>query len=511
MNYSELLSSKLSILVVESDERILKRLSVWIKAIASEVEAFNSPIEALNFLETHNIDIIIFSSEMSFMGSMEFLQKAKDIKEGQVSVLMLEEMDIELFKVSISLGVDKYLNRPIDAKILIQVVEELAREKVFQMEFEKQNKLLSEYKDAIDKTFVVSKHSHDGKINFVNDAFCKLFDLREDEEKRELYNPLFDETGAKVNEIWEILETQAIYRGRREYVDDSQKSLIVDVNIIPIVNNNDEIDEYIAFLTDVTELVQSGRKLSDEKIQRLQAQKQHNEEMNRVKDSFLTVFTHELRTPLNAIINFSEHASKQVSKEEFRKKESVITELDAIHESGISILDMINNVMDAMKLRDKTILFTMREFSIAPTLKSIVDRLKYLSVDKKVDVTIVNDFTLISDDTRFSQIFLNIISNAFKYSSSHVKIYAKSNESKFGVVVEDDGEGIKDTSKIFELFEQLSDDEMTRTATGVGVGLFIVKQLCDAFGYNISIDTSPKLGGAKISITGPLKAKNGNE
>ena len=505
MDYSELLSSKLTILIVESDERVLKRLSVWIKAIANEVEATTSPLEALEILESRNIDILFFNADMQFMGAMEFLSKAKAIKDDQVSVLMFDSIDVALFKESISLGVDKYLNVPIDAKMLIQVVEDLAHEKVFQLEFAKQNRSLSEYKQAIERSFVLSKHLQNGDIESVNSAFCKLFMVEEDEAYR--YNPLFKD-GKKDATIWAHLDKKDIYRGRKEYKLKSDKIITVDLTVVPILNDEGGVEEYICFINDVTQLIESSRKLNEEKIQRLMQIKAHNEQMNRVKDSFLTVFTHELRTPLNAIINFSEHVNKQISRSDLAKKETILEELVAIKSSGVSMLDMINNVMDAIKLRDKRIMFTMSHFSVVQTLKGVIERLEYLNEGKSVEFKAINDAMISSDQQRFVQIFLNVIANAIKYSRSKVKIITKSSETKFGVVVEDDGEGFHDTSKVFELFEQLSEDEMTRTASGIGVGLFIVKQLCDAFGYNIALERSTALGGARVTITGGIEAKN---
>ena len=506
MDYNALLSSKLTVLIVESDERILKRLSIWIKAIANEIKATTSPLEALDLLEKERIDIVFFNAQLQFMGSMEFLEKIKIINPEQVSVLMIDSIDNELFKTSISLGVDKYLNTPVDAQMLIHVIEDLAREKIFQLEFSKQNRSLNEYKQAIDRSFVVSKHYQDGEIESINEAFCTLFGVSTIEEAQ-VYNPLFN-SDTKDKALWSVLDNKEIYRGRKEYNINEVKTITVDVTVVPILNDEGSVEEFISFINDVTELVESGRKLQDEKIQRLMQIKAHNEEMSRVKDSFLTVFTHELRTPLNAVINFSEHVNKQILKSELDKKEIIVEELSAIHDSGVSMLDMINNVMDAIKLRDGSIMFSMESFSIVATLQGVIDRLAYLHESKSIAFKAINDATIISDQQRFVQIFLNLISNAIKYSKSSVKIVTKSSETKFGVVVEDDGEGFSDTSKVFELFEQLSEDEMTRTASGIGVGLFIVKQLCDAFGYNIAIERSKTLGGAKVTITGGVKAKD---
>ena len=89
-----------------------------------------------------------------------------------------------------------------------------------------------------------------------------------------------------------------------------------------------------------------------------------------------------------------------------------------------------------------------------------------------------------------------------KYCKNKISIIIKSNEDDFILEILDNGDGFSDTANVFELFEQSNENSMTRTAQGTGVGLFVVKKLCDLMKYDINIVNSKVLGGARIIIKG---------
>ncbi len=119
-----------------------------------------------------------------------------------------------------------------------------------------------------------------------------------------------------------------------------------------------------------------------------------------------------------------------------------------------------------------------------------------------MDINLPEESKLSSDPLRLAQICENLLSNAIKYGKGQIEISLNFDSDSFGFIIEDNGDGIAETTKVYELFEQSDDDTMTRTASGTGVGLFIIKEICDRLGYTIEISNSPSLGGAKISIMG---------
>ena len=118
---------KLTILVCESDTRILKRLELWIKAMGNEPIVCDDGIIALQIFEEKRPDILLVSQNINSIGSMEFIESIKNRIPSQVVVLMVdEEIDTSIFRKSIDLQVDRYLNKPLDANAVFSVVELLS-------------------------------------------------------------------------------------------------------------------------------------------------------------------------------------------------------------------------------------------------------------------------------------------------------------------------------------------------------------------------------------------------
>jgi signal transduction histidine kinase/DNA-binding response OmpR family regulator len=494
-------SKKLKILVCEADLRVLTRLESWVIAIGEEVIVSSDGIAAFEIFKQEQPDIVLISPELTKMGGLELLQKIKERVPNQATILMLSDSDSSIFKQSIELNVDKYLNKPVEAKLLFQAVESLSEEKVRHQEFVMQKRVLQDYKDAIDLSFSVSRHTIDGEIIYVNDLFCATTKLSLSDAMQGKINPLKNEN-EDMQAVWERLHDERMYRGRQIFLPPNGKEYIIDVTAVALTDESDEVYEYLVFLDDVSDIIHSARKIKNQELNSRLEKLNHAKELNRVKDSFLTIFTHELKTPLNSIINFSEYVIKHLEKETFAKKERLLTQSIEINRSGHFMLTMISNLIEAMKLRDTKIKLEIAEVDINTLLDiSIKDNLKNVENIKVLNET--EEFVIIySDESRVRQMLDNIISNAVKYAKSKVEIRASMSEDSFKIIIEDDGSGFSNTENIFDIFEQADSDSMTREATGTGVGLYIVKQLCDRMAYKIDLMSSETLGGAKVIIRG---------
>jgi len=492
---SDTINLKLKILVCEADTRVLKRLESWIKAMGEEALISDDAIVATQMFDDEKPDIIIVSQEIKSMGAIEFIESIKLKSPKQAIILMLNsDVESSLFKRSIDLQVDKYLNMPVDATLLFNAIDALSKEKIWHNEFQSQKRLLQDYKDAVDKSFSVSKHNKDGEIFYVNDAFCKTTKLTLDEAMQGSINPLTN-PNADIKRVWNELEDNKIYRERQIFKFDDKQDHTIDITAVAITDENENISEFLVFSNDVTDVINTARKIKEQKLQ-------HEEELNKVKDSFLTVFSHELKTPLNSIINFSEYIKKHLLKEDFKKRDILVDQISQINMSGWHMLDMITNLIDSMKLRDGEIKLVASQFYLHNVIENILDKYKEDLVDIKVIKLFKDEFLITSDEKRVSQLLNNLISNAIKYCKLKIAVVLKANETEFVLEVLDDGDGFGDTSKVFELFEQSNEDSMTRTAQGTGVGLFVSKKLCDAMNFQIEIASSKNLGGARVVIKG---------
>ncbi|WP_286843608.1 MULTISPECIES: ATP-binding protein [Sphingobacterium] len=200
------------------------------------------------------------------------------------------------------------------------------------------------------------------------------------------------------------------------------------------------------------------------------------------KENFLANMSHEIRTPLSGILGFTNLLQK-------RSLDATSSEfVSSIQQSGENLMTIINDILDLSKIEAGMMRITVGTFSISGLLNSVetffVQRAKEkgLSISSKVDVSIPD--TLTGDATRLTQILVNLIGNAIKFTkqgSIHIEIYQKSRSEKevvVGFVVTDTGIGI-DKEKLNEVFERFNqgEDSITRNYGGTGLGLSIVKNL----------------------------------
>jgi len=494
-------TSKLKILLCEANVRVLARLGSWIEAMGEEVISSSDGITALEIFKNESPDILLVSQELKSMGGIELVEEIKKITPNQAVVLMLSEDDT-IFKRAIDLQVDKYLNKPVEATQLFHVIEDLAQEKLWHQEFKTQKRVLQDYKDAIDLSFSVSRHDKEGNVIYVNDLFCISTGLRHVDAVSGVINPL-QNANEDMSIVWDALTTDLIYRDRQIFKLQDGRERIIDVTAVALMDESDTVYEYLVFTDDVTKIIHAARKVKDQELDKRLTKINHSKELNKVKDSFLTIFTHELKTPLNSIINFSEYVSKHLAKENFEKKERLLSQVDEINNSGHFMLHMITNLLEAMKLKDTKINLDIVSLDLNNSINSLIES----KFKNRAQVEIINisdeELIIVSDVLRVMQIVENLLSNAVEYAQSRVEISMIFDADTFILEVSDDGAGFRDISNIFNLFEQADLDSLTRESKGVGTGLFIVKQLCDRMAYKIELLDSKELGGAKVVLTGP--------
>jgi signal transduction histidine kinase len=228
-------------------------------------------------------------------------------------------------------------------------------------------------------------------------------------------------------------------------------------------------------------------------------------EARNLKSQFVANVSHELRTPLNAVIGFS--------KILIRKTDGQIADrqrrnLEHIHESGKQLLELVNDLLDIERLEAGVLRTTIHEFDLGELCKTLVETLTPQASAKGIGL--VADLPdqlpmLPSDEGRVRQIITNLVVNAIKYSESGTVSLTVSVERRaVRISVADQGMGIapEELPHIFEAFRQI-DGSTTRAAGGVGLGLYLVKQMCDMLGAEIS--ASSTLGeGSTFVVEFPL-------
>ncbi|WP_020590682.1 ATP-binding protein [Kiloniella laminariae] len=234
--------------------------------------------------------------------------------------------------------------------------------------------------------------------------------------------------------------------------------------------------------------------------QRLLTAKLEAEKANRSKSEFLATVSHEIRTPMNGVVGMTSLLMESNLDQEQQEY------LNSISKSADHLLVLINDILDISKLEAGTSELQHQDFNIAELLDSIITAksprvtAKRLKLVKELDPTL--PLWLQGDPTRLKQMLFNLLANAIKFTSAgQITVTISAALPLEGTTqlvycgVQDSGIGIapEDQRRIFERFTQV-DGSASRKHGGVGLGLSIVKHLCDQMGGEVGLESSPEEG-----------------
>jgi PAS domain S-box-containing protein len=247
-------------------------------------------------------------------------------------------------------------------------------------------------------------------------------------------------------------------------------------------------------------LILSFTEITDRKRveQTLREAKDEAERGNRAKNTFLANISHELRTPLNAIIGFSEMMKHEI----FGPLEpaSYRSYVDDIHESGMHLLELINDILDMSKaeagMTDLMEAAVHVPDLIRAAIRLLARRAENAGINLSEDVPPSLPL-LLADERRLRQIILNLCSNAVKFTDDGgvVTVKARATEAGFIITVADTGIGMtpEELQRVMEPFVQ-ADTRLSRRYEGSGLGLPLTKALVSAHGGTLQLDSEPGRG-----------------
>ncbi len=205
-------------------------------------------------------------------------------------------------------------------------------------------------------------------------------------------------------------------------------------------------------------------------------------EAAKLKEKFMANMSHEIRTPMNAILGFTNLLkSKNIDSESKLYVQTIL-------KSGENLLTIINDILDLSKIEAGMMRIESAPFSIRNLVQSIEIMFKAKTDEKQLKLLVAVDESLPDilegDATRLTQILVNLMDNAIKFTSKgsiEIKIINEAGDGKIiktGITVSDTGIGIEKVKlqTVFERFQQ-AEDSVTRKYGGTGLGLSIVNDL----------------------------------
>jgi len=219
-------------------------------------------------------------------------------------------------------------------------------------------------------------------------------------------------------------------------------------------------------------------------FERIEVLKEEAEASNKAKSVFLSTMSHEIRTPMNAILGISEiQLQKETIEPEMKEA------LEKIYSSGDLLLGIINDILDLSKIEAGKLELVVSRYEVASLISDAAQlnmmRIGSKIIDFEINVNEKMPSHLLGDELRIKQVLNNLLSNAFKYTSSgtvKLSIDAESagndKEAFLVITVSDTGQGMTE-EQVEKLFDEYSrfNQEANRSTEGTGLGMSITRKL----------------------------------
>jgi len=233
-------------------------------------------------------------------------------------------------------------------------------------------------------------------------------------------------------------------------------------------------------------------------------------EIARMREEFIATVSHELRTPLQSIMGFTKllvqgKVADPITQTRF---------LDTIDKQSERLAELIGDLLDVSRLEAGKFVLKRQRLSLRDTIRSVIYELS--NIIKEKAILIVDNIPeglpeIEADENRMKQVMLNLVGNAIKFSDQGGKIVvnAQATHNEILVQIIDQGIGIPAESlpHVFDKFYQI-DGSTTRIRGGLGLGLYITKQIVEAHGGQIRVESKLNQG-STFSFTLPLTVAPG--
>jgi PAS domain S-box-containing protein len=339
-------------------------------------------------------------------------------------------------------------------------------------------------------------HSIDeeARIIAINDTELNWLGYTRDEVvgKLYIYDILDEETAKSVRENFPTYKKRGAVRERRLTMrTKSGKTFPVVLNSIAVY---DAAGNYVSSRSTIFDITQQQKAETALKEARQQAIESAN-----VKEQFLANMSHEIRTPINSVIGFTNLLQKTSMTEE---QQQFVTLIQSASEN---LLAIINDILDISKIEAGMLRIEKNPFSLRGLCSSIETMFYHKAREKNLSFSLhIQDNipdTLTGDAVRLTQILVNLISNAIKFTqkggiSINITTLTQNNDQvRLRFSVKDSGIGIPadKLETVFERFQQ-GETDTTRKYGGTGLGLSIVKNLVQLQGGNITVESDPGKG-----------------
>ncbi|OLS11967.1 MAG: sensor histidine kinase protein [Promethearchaeota archaeon CR_4] len=342
-----------------------------------------------------------------------------------------------------------------------------------------------------------------GKISYVNESLCKMTEYQSQELLGHRLSEFFDtENLARLEN-----ESGLLKKGKRgtteiEWKGPAGSKIHVLISTAFLFEKSGRLKEGIVVVTDITE-----RKRAEEALKKLY---EETLRISEIKSALITFVSHELQTPLVPILGWSDLMQKALNKgldlNQVVEKEGV----ESIIRSVNRLFCIINNFLDLDRLQRGTFALKKEQWLVTTLLTNALKEVTEIA--QKKNITIKNTCENVAihvDGFRIEQVFINILSNAIKYSPANtlVEIYSERSESTYSLLFRDQGYGFS-PEELRDVWQPFSPVFLRKNDTKIpstGIGLRLTKGIIEEHGCRIEISSPGLDQGSTVKIGFPLE------
>lgn len=344
------------------------------------------------------------------------------------------------------------------------------------------------------------------KIVFVNPAFSQMTGYTAEEvlgkSPRLLQGPNTDR--AVLDDLRQHLFNGTPFHGEAINYHKDGSEFYIEWHITPIRNLNSCITHFVAIQRDVT-----ARKLMEQERDRLllreQATRADAEAANRIKDEFLATLSHELRTPLTPILGWSRLL--QTNKLSETMLQEVLAKIEQHAKRQVQLVD---DLLDLSRIVQGKLTLNLTSVTLVAPITAALETVRLAAEAKSIRIKTMLESTvgqIMGDAGRLQQVMWNLLSNAIKFTPEGgcIMVELERVDHYAQIVVSDTGQGIHPDFLpfVFDRFRQ-EDSSITRRFGGLGLGLAISRQIVEAHGGTITVESLGVGKGTTFTVKLPL-------
>ena len=399
--------------------------------------------------------------------------------------------------------------------------------------------MLKQYKEAIEKSNIISKTDVAGIITFVNDEFCKISGYSKDELIGANHNivrhPDVDESKFKL--LWDTINAKEIYKDTVKNLAKDGSTFYVNTTVIPILDEDENIVEFVAIRYDVTKEVFYKEELLRREIElqelnatlekRVQEKTKELEELNATLHSrvekeiakneekrqvmfwqsrlaslgeMLANIAHQWRQPLTELNLTIFNMKKATLSDDRDEVQKLYGESKSIVKNMSKTIDDFTNFFKPDKAKE--------QFNVSESINEAISLLQKLITTEMISVkTDLREIKVLGISNELTQVIINLIKNssdAFVQNSiliREINITAKEEDGYALIELQDNAGGIREKS-VYKVFEPYFTTK--HASQGTGLGLFMSKMICEK-GMHGSLDVKSKKNITTFSIRIPIE------